>query len=187
MKIAILGGRFDPPHIGHFQLSRQVLESRRDIDKLIFVPAYKHPWREIIASPEDRIAMLKTSLPDRTEVWDIEIKHKTERTIDSLMLLKEKLLADLYWIVGSDILPEFHRWKDFDKLTKLATFLVFPRLGYPMPDKLPAGFEKIEAPRLKISDFSSTAIRDAIKKKEPISGLVTPGVEKYIMENNLYE
>ena len=187
MKIAILGGRFDPPHMGHCQIAQQVLEARPDIDRLIFIPAYKHPWREIVASPEDRIAMLRTSLPERAEVWDTEIKHKIERTIDSLKLLKEKLDADLYWVVGSDILPEFHRWKGFEKLTELATFLVFPRSGYPLPEKLPKGFEKIDSPSLLISDFSSTAIRDLVKNKRPIKHFVPPGVEKYIIENNLYE
>ena len=116
-----------------------------------------------------------------------EIKHKIERTIDSLKLLKEKLDADLYWVVGSDILPEFHRWKGFEKLTELATFLVFPRSGYPLPEKLPKGFEKIDSPSLLISDFSSTAIRDLVKNKRPIKHFVPPGVEKYIIENNLYE
>lgn len=188
MKIAILGGRFDPPHIGHFQIARQILESRPDIDKLLFIPAFKHAWKPIVASPKDRIAMLNTSLPSRSEVSDTEIKSKKiSYTINTLKALKKKTKADLYWVVGSDILPEFHRWKDFDKLTKLATFLVFPRLGYPLPEKLPAGFEKIEAPNLKISDFSSTAIRNAVKKKESVKGLVPPGVEKYIMEKNLYE
>lgn len=188
MKIAILGGRFDPPHNGHFQIAQQVLELRPDMNRLLFVPAFQHAWKPIIASPKDRVAMLKTSLPPRSEVSDIEIKNKEiSYAVDTLRTLKKETGADLYWIIGSDILSEFHRWKNSDELTKLATFLVFPRVGYPLSEELPKGFEKIDSPGLLISDLSSTSIRDLAKNKRSIKHLVPQGVERYIIENNLYE
>ena len=185
MKIAILGGRFDPPHLGHLKIAEEVLINRSDIDKLLFIPVYKHPWTRVIASSKDRIAMLRSILSDKTDVSDIEIKNKTVRTIDSLKILKKELDADLYWIVGSDILQELHRWKNPEKLTHFATFLVFPRPGFPMPSKLPSGFEKIETPSMV--DISSTKIRSLLKNKKPIKGLVPREVEEYIIEHKLYE
>ncbi len=185
MKIAVLGGRFDPPHLGHLKTAEEVLKKRPDIEKLIFMPVYKHPWTEVIASSEDRIAMLRSILPDKTDVSDIEIKNKTVRTIDSLKILKNELGADLYWIVGSDILSELHRWKDPEKLTQFATFLVFPRPGFPMPEKLPTGFEKLDSE--KIFNISSTEIRKRLKEGKSIAGLVPPQVEEYIIKHKLYE
>ena len=76
MKIAILGGRFDPPHIGHFLIAQQTLELYPEIDKVIFVPAFKHAWSPIVASAENRIKMLKSSLQEGMEVSDIEINRK---------------------------------------------------------------------------------------------------------------
>src|SRR3972149_8393773 len=170
MKIAILGGSFDPPHTGHLKIAEEVLKKRPDIDKFLFIPVYKHPWTEVIASSKARIAILRAILQDKTDVSDIEIKNKTVRTIDSLKILKNELGADLYWIVGSDILQELHRWKNPEKLTHFATFLVFPRPGFPMPEKLPTGFEKLDSE--KIFDISSTEIRKRLKEGKSIAGLV---------------
>ena len=184
MKIAVLGGRFDPPHLGHLKIAEEVLKKRPDIDKFLFMPVYKHPWTKVIASSEDRIAMLRSVLQDKTDVSEIEINNKTVRTIDSLKILKKELGADFFWIIGSDILYELHRWKDPEKLTHFATFLVYPRPGYPISQKLPKGFEKIDSPSL--FDISSTTIREKVKKGESIKGLVPWKVEEYIIKHNLY-
>lgn len=188
MKIAILGGRFDPPHTGHFLIAQQTLDFYTYIDKVVFVPAYKHAWSPIAASPEDRIAMLKSSLQSKMEVSDIEIRReKISYTIDTIKAVKKITGADIYWIVGADILQEFNKWKDNEELTKIAKFIVFPRDPHSLPKKVPQGFEVMKSPKLLTTNFSSSIIRERIKQGKSIKYLVPEAVEAYIYSNNLYE
>lgn len=187
MKIAVLGGRFDPIHVGHLLIARQVLEFDPSIDKVLFVPAYEHHWKPIQASPEDRIAMITSLLEDGMEVSDIEIKRRgVSYSIDTIKALKEETGAEIVWVVGSDIVKEFDKWKDADQLVKEATFLVFPRDPYKLPENLPVGFKLVESSTLQVANFSSTVIRQRIKEGKTIKYLVSEKVEKYIKENNLY-
>lgn len=187
MKIAVLGGRFDPIHVGHILIARQVLEFDPTIDKVIFVPAYEHQWKPIQTSPKDRVEMIKSILEDKMEVSDIEIKRKgVSYSIDTIKSLKKETGAEIFWVVGSDIVREFDRWKNSDELVKEATFLVFPRDPYKLPKNLPKGFKLVKSPTLQVANFSSTVIRGRIKEGKTIKYLVAEKVEKYIKENNLY-
>jgi nicotinate-nucleotide adenylyltransferase len=187
MKTAILGGRFDPVHVGHLLIARQVLEFDPSIDKVVFVPAYEHQWKPIVASSKDRTQMIKSMLEDKMEVSDIEIKRKgVSYSIDTIKAFKKETEAQIYWVVGSDIVREFNRWKNSEELIKEATFLVFPRDPYKLPENLPKGFELIKSSSLQIANFSSTVIRQRIKEGKTIKYLVAEKVEKYIKENNLY-
>ncbi len=187
MKIAVLGGRFDPPHLGHFLIAQQVLDFYPDIDKVFFVPAYKHAWSPIEASAKDRVNMLKNSLQKNMEVSNIEIKRgDTSYTVDTVEALKRETGADIYWIVGSDILPEFKKWKDYKKLMDLAKFIVFPRNPHLLPTRLPKGFEVVKHPELFTTNFSSSKIRERIKNKKSIEYLVPEAVARYIKKHKLY-
>lgn len=187
MKIAILGGRFDPPHIGHHLIASQVLGIRPDIDKILLVPAFRHNWKPIVASPQDRIEMLKSLTGDKIEISDIEIKRGgISYMIDTIKALKKETGAKIFLIIGSDIIPEFYKWEKPKELVKEATFLVFPRDPYELPHKLPEGFELIESPDLLVTNLSSSAIRHRIKQKKSIKYLVPGEVERYIKKNKLY-
>jgi nicotinate-nucleotide adenylyltransferase len=187
MKIAILGGRFDPPHIGHFLVAKQILEIRKDIDKVLFVPTFQHQWKPIIASSKDRIVMLESFLEPGIEISDIEIKRGgISYSIDTVKAIRKETGAEIFWIVGSDILSEFHRWKKVDDLLEMATFLVFPRDPHTLPKVIPQSFEVIRSPKLLTTNFSSTAIREKIKNGESIRYLVPEIVEEYIKEHKLY-
>ncbi len=188
MKIAVLGGRFDPIHVGHLLIARQVLEFDPEIDKVILVPAYQHQWKPTVASPQDRVEMIKLILEDKMEVSDIELKRKgVSYSIDTIKAFKKETGAQIYWVVGSDIVAEFSRWKNSEKLLKEATFLVFPRDPYDLPENLPTGFKLVKSPTLQVANFSSTVIRQRIKDKKTIKYLVPEKVEKYILEHKLYE
>lgn len=187
MKIAILGGRFDPPHIGHLLIARQVLEFDPTIDKVLFIPAFQHQWKPIEASPKDRIEMIKSVLEEGMEVSDVEIKREgVSYSIDTIKSLKAKTKAEIFWVVGSDIVAEFNRWKNSEELVKEATFLVFPRDPYDLPKNLPKGFELISSPNLLVTNFSGTSIRQRVKEGKSIKYLVPESVERYIKENSLY-
>ena len=187
MMIGILGGSFDPPHIGHYFVIQQVLELCPEIDKILLVPAYQHQWKPAFASVEARKNMLKCFVRNRVEISDVEIRRKgISYTIDTIKELKAQTKAQLYWIVGSDIVYEFERWERKDELIKEAHFLVFPRDPYHLPKKLPKGFECIQDKYLITTNISSTAIRQRIKMGKSIEGLVPREVEKYIIKNKLY-
>jgi nicotinate-nucleotide adenylyltransferase len=187
MKIAILGGRFDPPHIGHFLVAQQVLDFRKDIDKVLLVPAFKHQWKPIIASPKDRLEMLQSFTSPQIEISDVEIKRGgVSYSIDTIKTIKEEPGADIFWIVGSDILAEFHRWKKAEDLLKLATFLIFPRDPHTLPARIPQGFEVIRSEKLLTTNFSSTLVRERVSQGRSIKNIVPESVENYIKVHNLY-
>ncbi|MFH1832673.1 MAG: nicotinate (nicotinamide) nucleotide adenylyltransferase [Candidatus Levyibacteriota bacterium] len=188
MKIAILGGRFDPPHIGHWLIAKQALEQRPEIDEIWFMPAFKHQWKEILTSVKDRMIMLGFMKNNRIKISDIEIKREgISYSIDTIKEIKKKYKHQIYWIIGSDILSEFNRWNKKEELTKLTTFLVFPRDPYAIPKNLPKGFEVLKGKNLIVTNLSSTLIRQRIKKHLPISNLVPKGVEEYIKKHELYK
>ncbi|MBI3070279.1 MAG: nicotinate (nicotinamide) nucleotide adenylyltransferase [Candidatus Levybacteria bacterium] len=188
MKIGILGGSFDPPHLGHYLVIKQILEIRKDINKILLVPAFKHQWKPIQASVKDRLAMLQSLVNEKTEISDTELQRQgVSYTVDTVREIKNKTKADIFWIVGSDILSEFHRWEKTEELLNLATFLVFPRDPHLIPGTIPAGFEVIQNKNLITTSISSTAIRQRVKEGKSISYLVPKEVEKYIAKHNLYQ
>jgi len=187
MKVGILGGSFDPPHIGHYFVIQQILELCPDIDKVLLVPSYQHQWKPAFASIEDRKSMLQNFAGNRVEISDVEIQRKgISYTIDTIKELKVQTGAELYWIVGSDIVYEFERWERKEELVKEARFLVFPRDPYHLPKKLPQGFECIQDKNLITTNISSTIIRQRIKMGKDITRLVPEEVKKYIIKHKLY-
>ncbi len=187
MKIAVLGGSFDPPHIGHYLLVKQIAEIRQDIDKILLMPAYKHQWKPIQASAKDRLVMLECLAEERIKISDMEIRKKSGKyTIDTIRNLKGQIDADIYWIVGSDILSEWERWDKKEGLPDLAKFLVFPRESFKMPEKLPDGFEAVGGSDFITTNISSTIIRQRVKTGKSIKYLVPEEVEEYIRKKSLY-
>lgn len=187
VKIALLGGSFDPPHIGHYLVLRQILDFRPDIDKILLVPAYQHQWKPSFVKVHDRLNMTKFLLQEKTEISEIEIQRKgISYTIDTVREIKKQTQGEIYWIVGSDIVAEFHKWEKTNELLSITKFLVFPRDPYHLPEKLPFGFELIQHENLITTNISSTAVRKRIKDGKSITCLVPAKVEKYIRENELY-
>lgn len=187
MKIGILGGSFDPPHLGHYLAIQQILDFRPDIKKILLMPAFKHQWKPSFTSVSDRIAMLQPFLNENIELSEIEIRRKgVSYTIDTIKEIKSQANASLYWIIGSDILAEFHRWEKKEEILKFATFLVFPRDPYHLPKNLPKGFEVVQDKNLITTNISSTVIRQRVKMGKSIKYFVPNEVEEYIIEHKLY-
>lgn len=188
MTIAILGGRFDPPHWGHLWVAQQVLDFGPAIDEVWLIPAAQHQWKPTIASARDRLRMVSFLEAERIRTSDIELKRGgISYSVDTVKDIKERQHHQIYWIVGSDILPEFPRWEKTAELTRLATFLVFPRDPYTLPSVLPAGFQAIKSPDLLTSNLSSTIIRQRLGEGKSIHGLVPEWVEEYITKRGLYK
>jgi len=187
MKIGILGGSFDPPHIGHLLVARQTREIVH-LDQVWLMPYFAHNWDPTVSAASDRLAMTKLIEEEGVKASDSEILRKEKSyTIDTSRRLKEQFPKyNFFWIVGSDVLPEFHRWKDSKTLPKEVSFLVFPRNGHPLPGQLPEGFDAVTSPELVTSNLSSTIIRGRISKGLSIVGLIPSSVLTYIEEHGLY-
>jgi nicotinate-nucleotide adenylyltransferase len=187
MNIAVLGGRFDPPHIGHYLIAKQVLESGPDIDKVLLIPASEHQWKPINASGEDRVHMLQAFAEEGIEVSAIElVRGGVSYTIETIKKLKKETGGNIFWVVGSDIVSEFYKWERADELLQEAKFFVFPRDPYHLPESLPKGFQLFDHKGLITINLSSTVIRERVKNKKSIKGFVFEDVEKYIREKKLY-
>ncbi len=131
-KVCILGGSFNPIHIGHLILANTVLEEL-SLDEIIFVPCYIQPLKSNIdfASADHRLEMIKIAIQNNLKFTfsDIEIKRKGKSyTVDTLRYFKRKYY-NLYFVIGADNIKEFHRWKEPDTILKIANLIVTNRGG----------------------------------------------------------
>lgn len=188
--VGILGGSFNPIHIGHLILANWVLEEF-SLDKIIFIPCYIQPLKSCLdfAQPDDRLEMIKLAIFNnpKFDVSDFEIKRKRKSyTIDTLRYFK-KIFENLYFIIGADNLKEFHRWKEPDEILKIAKLIVVNRGGYQI--RIPKKLRNIEIYHCKIPaiEISSTNIRERLRKNFSIKYLVPETVEKYIQTKQLYK
>lgn len=188
MKIGILGGTFNPIHIGHLILAEEARE-KLGLDKIIFVPAYFPPHKDNsdIAPAKERYAMLKLAIKKNCYlvVSDIEIKRDGRSyTIDTLREFKKIYPQDeLYFIIGSDLLNYLDEWKDLEEIIKMVKFIVATRPGYPL-EKIPSYISTIP---IRAVDISGFAIRQAIKENRSFRYLVSEAVFKYILKKRLYK
>ena len=136
MRIGILGGTFNPIHVGHLVLAEEARE-KLNLDKVIFVPAYipPHKKEEALAEPNDRFKMVELALRGNSdfEVSSFEIDSKTTSySVETLKAFKQKYgeEAKLFFITGADSLGEIYSWKEIDQIFKLSHFIVANRPGY---------------------------------------------------------
>lgn len=187
MKIAILGGGFNPPHLGHLLICQQVL-SFTENREIWLIPYFAHPWEKSAISPLHRFKMTKMMENGKIKVSDLEIKLKRKNyTYETVEMLKQNYPHHNFsWIIGSDLYQEFFTWERADEMVKKIRILVFPRAGWPL-GKLPDRFYTISDKLLTTSDIASEKIREMVKKGLSIKQLVLPEVEKYILKYHLYK
>ena len=186
MNIAVLGGRFDPPHIWHFWTCQQVLENIKGIDQVWYMPDKANAFRPIATSYDERAEMLRFMETGRLRLSTMAFMGPSVTyTIDIVRELNKNTSNKYFWMVGSDIMSEVNRWREYQKLSKIIQFLVFPRKDYPIKS-MPAGFQRVPG-HLLLSNVSSSLIRERVKADLPIKGLVFPEIEKYIKERKLYK
>ncbi|MEW6101096.1 MAG: nicotinate-nucleotide adenylyltransferase [Candidatus Omnitrophota bacterium] len=188
MKIGILGGTFNPIHIGHLILAEEARE-KLFLDRVIFVPAYLPPHKDNsdIAPAEKRLSMVKLSVRGNKNfsVSDIEIKRDGRSyTIDTIKALKSKFPHDeLYFIIGSDLLNYLDEWKDLGDIIKMVKFIAATRPGYPL-EKIPSYISTLPIRAVDISGFE---IRKAIREGKSFRYLVSDAVYKYIQKRKIYK
>ena len=185
-KIGLLGFSADPPHYGHLDIARLLLKRRR-VDEVWIVPCGKHSFGKPMAPAIHRRRMAKFLESRRIKVSDVEIKRfGISYTIDTIIILRKKFPDyQFFWVLGSDIvkLGTYKKWRDWKKLASLANFLAVDRSGFRI-NKLPDGFTFVKG---KISDISSTKIRERLRRGLAIDNLVPPKVKEYIQKHKLYK
>jgi nicotinate-nucleotide adenylyltransferase len=186
MKIGILGGTFNPPHIGHLILAQEVAE-RLSLDKIFFIPTNIPPHKESHnVKGRDRLNMVKIAITGdkRFQVSDVEIKRGgISYTIDTVRELKAKFpKSEFYLIVGSDLANDFPTWRYFEGLKKAVRIVVAKRRAYPLKRR-----DRFIMLNIVQMGISSSHIRGLIKKGFPPKYLVPDSVAEYIEKHKLYK
>ena len=198
-QIGILGGSFNPPHLGHLMMAMDALELAR-LDRVLFVPAATPPHKSNhngMISAEHRLAMTKLAIADepRFEVCDDEIRRGgISYTVETLRRLKSSRPDDeLFLIIGGDTLRELPTWREIGAILDLCRVVTIARPGVnkiqmqpaqpaPWPEKLMA--DVIAGHQM---DVSSTDIRERIIRGRSIRYLVPDAVAAYIAAWKLFQ
>jgi len=184
MRVGILGGTFDPPHIAHLIIA-ELARVRLELDKVIFIPAGE-PWMKsarIVTSADGRVEMVSLAISSNPafSLSLIEVNRTGPTyTIDTIEQLSGEVGYDvgLFLLLGWDSAAELPSWKAPDRITKMARIVVFPRPGFTKPE--PEDLEKAMpgiAERMVYMDepylgISSTCIRQRIREGKSVRYLV---------------
>lgn len=199
MKYGIMGGTFDPIHMGHLVLAEEV-RNRLNLDKVIFIPSgnppHKNDKKVTTAINRYEMTLLAITSNPNFEISTIEIERTGKSyTIDTIKQLKKKckVKAEFYFITGADAILDLPNWKNFDELLTLCKFVAATRPGFELKkmqenikvleEKCNNSIYTIVVPALQIS---STDIRNRIIEEQSIKYLLPEAVENYIYKNKLY-
>jgi nicotinate-nucleotide adenylyltransferase len=190
-KIGILGGTFDPIHLGHLVLAEQVKE-RLKLDQVVFIPCFRQPLktRQKLSPAKDRFYMTQLAVEGNPSfsASDIELKRKgLSYTVDTLRQLKDIYWSSqIYFLTGSDVLNELNTWKDPEQVYKLAKVVIATRPGFDEFDPEHYFAKKSIVVPITGIDISSSEIRQRVKKGKSIKYVVPSRVEDYIKKKRLY-
>ncbi|MCK9518710.1 MAG: nicotinate-nucleotide adenylyltransferase [Dehalococcoidia bacterium] len=202
MPLIILGGTFDPPHIGHLVLG-ECARVQFGADRVVFLPA-GDPWRKTgtVASPGSpvpatearqvtpaahRVAMTRLAVASNPHftIDEREVRRAGPSfTVETLQELHAEGHRELVLALGADALADLPNWKEPERIAELATLAVAPKPGSPVPAASAPAHVVVDMPPLAIN---STMIRARVAAGLPIRYLVPGDVERYIREHRLYE
>lgn len=189
-RIGILGGTFNPVHFGHLAIAAAAKE-QVGLDLVIFIPArlppHKNPQDLIDSKLRYKMTQLAISNNKDYIISNIEIEKDTvSYSIETLKRIKENYpQAELFFIIGSDSVPELKTWRLINEIFKLCCFIVAKRPNF-------EGFSNSDLPNSAIilkgiyPDISSTCIRDFLKQGLAVNELIPESVISFIRENKLY-
>jgi nicotinate-nucleotide adenylyltransferase len=196
VRIGVLGGTFNPPHLGHL-LCAQEAYVQLELDAVMLIPARTPPHKPVEEEPgvEHRLELCRRAVQDdeRFQVSDVEVvRSGPSYTLDTLRELHSKAPDnDLFLIVGGDIAAGFADWHEPERVLSMATLAVAKRRGTPREAVKAAlahlkGGDRTRFFRMPRIDISSTLVRDRVGAGLPIRYLVPEPVEGYIAEKGLY-
>lgn len=199
--ICLYGGSFNPPHRAHLRLAKAAV-SALDPAQLLVVPCGDHALKPAgdLAPAADRLAMCRIAFAglERVVVDPVEVHREgTSYTTDTLRELRARVGGDvpLYVLIGSDNLPELHRWHEPDALFELATVVTYPRPGFGTSrqelERCVLSAEQRDAllahalHDVEVDDAAATEIRRLLARGDDVPA-VPPAVVAYIREHGLY-
>jgi nicotinate-nucleotide adenylyltransferase len=194
MNILLFGGAFNPPHLGHSLVIEQAFELIPDIDELWILPTYNHTFNKELAPAADRLAMcqlmvtdLPTPLKKKVSICTYEIDTKSPgSTYQTHQALVKKYPHHTFsFLAGSDQLPVFNKWVNYQALLKVLPFYIYPR-GSHRHDITYPHMTLLESPTQVITNLSSTMVRARLKSKLSTHHLLLPSVADYITSHHLY-
>jgi len=212
LRLGILGGTFDPIHIGHLRLAEEMREEL-DLSKVLLIPGAQPPHKEgpLVTRFSDRIEMTKigASCSEYLEASDIEGRRKgPSYSIETIRIIREKYdgQLELFFILGSDAFKEINTWKEYRGLFQITNFVVIERPGTTF-DELSTFIESLGVEfreentedfinpsgnhvflkRTTLMDISSTKIRQIIRNGKSINFLIPQKVKEYIIKKGLYK
>jgi len=193
MKVCLFGGTFDPPHIGHLIIAETVKETE-GFDKMIFVPAGipPHKTKSDLSTIEDRLIMLQLALEgnEKFELSNVEIKRGgVSYAIDTIRELKKRYnlkSKEIYFLMGSDTLKEFHTWHKPEEILEESQVLVAARPGFRPSWISPEILSHIHFANVPQIEISSSLLRQRIIARQTVRYAVPAAVEEYILEKGLY-
>ena len=185
-RVGILGGTFNPPHLGHLVIADQVYK-QLDLDKIYFMPSFLPPHideKETIEA-DKRMKMVEKAIK-KNNCFDIE-KTEIERggksyTFDTMNeLTRQNPDTDYYFIIGGDMIDYLPKWYRIDDLLKIVQFVGIKRPGYSKTSEYPILW--VDTPQL---DISSTYLRTKIAQNCSVNYLIPKAVLEYIEQEGLY-
>jgi len=188
-RIGLLGGSFNPVHLGHL-LVAQAAREELQLARLFFIPAAQSPFKPglPLAPAEQRLRLLRLALAGQTDcdIDEQEIKRGgVSYTIDTVRDYARRFPdAQLFYLMGADHVPHLTKWRDADELARLVEFVVLRRPGQ-VPAPLPAPFRGRALVGFPLG-VSSSQIRERVKAGLPIDLFVGPAVAEAIRNNRLY-
>jgi nicotinate-nucleotide adenylyltransferase len=195
--LGLLGGTFDPPHLGHLILAEIAYESL-GLSRVLFLPAADPPHKSItpITDIKHRLAMLKAAIADNPHfaISDVDMARPgPQYTVDSLAILHRQFPdADLYFLMGGDSLRDITSWRDPSGIIAQARLAVMRRPGAVidlsgLEASLPGATERIVFVDAPVIGIAATALRERVQLGQSIRYQVPETVEWYIAANGLYK
>ena len=196
MRVGILGGAFNPPHIGHLVCAQEAL-IQLELDTLVWVPVGEAPHRELQddPGPEARLEMVELAIADDERFTSSRIEIDREGpsyTLDTLgELHKESPKDELFLILGGDQAAALATWHEPEKVLESATVAVFERMSWGRNaimikiGRMP-GAERVRYLDMPLIQVSSSAIRRRVREGTAIRYLVPDKVADYISSHDLY-
>lgn len=191
-RLGLLGGTFDPPHVGHLFLAYTALEEM-GLDHVVFIPARRQPLKvgREAASATDRLLMTRLLVAEdpRLSVDPIELEREgLSYSIDTVRAFRAaRPGAELVFLMGEDTAATLPKWREPEALASLARLVVFTRgragSAEPPTPALPFPVERIATRRI---DISATEVRSRVRAGLPLVGFVPEAVARYIAEHDLY-